>query len=806
MRARAPGSPAVDMSAALKPLPFPDAVVATRASSPEPWQRGSLRSALHPQWLLSTVNGYRLPVEVVIDHDAVVDVGGVTLGHPRLVVDALTRRVVALAALNHATRRRFNDRGLLSLLYALDWHVRWRLSMGIGCNAGLERRHFDDYVRRLRGTGVACLVPIARRMADLAVAEAEAARTGFRADGSRWSKLDGERLAGSLGVTSDALLCNPSLRLDTTRRFGDLVDISPQGGRVGSGRPLSVRSVQKLLEPWHVLADMSARGFLPHDPLGFSPFDEGVNKIERVSERNGATGSRLAIAPPYFLALLDAAARWVLDYAPHLLHALATMRDDPDFRDAGRHGGKGTRARRIALSLALIERLPPDMPRLGLSWQPQTAAALGCDPPAIPMVRAVTHLMTACMVIVAGLGARSISDALALRVGCVTEPDPGAYDLALHQEEGIRDLDAMPVPLVVALAVRVLEELTADTRAATGDNQLFRFVRRPWAMSMEDPDRGVASGFPTKGYLTNFAAANGLPPADPETFAALTGDQLRLGFAVAYHHVAPGLPTEALTRALGQFNPMDTLSYVERSLPGAAARVAELVRARESTYRDAAGQAAIDELRSLLGDLRSRAEGFEAVRCDAALRLVRGIVDGVDLPGGAGGERLVLDVQAVVDRVSRRVRLGGRNHPEAERDELWSELRSFVRSHRIDVVPGRHAHCACRPGNAADLAKARCRDAAREALPWDDSLRADAAADRPDHAHAGMVPCLTCDHGAAFAADRAVVGAECARLAGGGGPAETGSARAARLARLAELRAVAAGAAPSGRRIAWATR
>lgn len=795
----AAGATLADLVAELGPIPLPDALIATRANSLEGWVRAGSRDISHPQWLIATKDVYGRLVERCMDHDAVVHPGGVKLCDSRLGADALTHRLVALATMGHSTARRFSSGRSIELLYSLDWFTRWRLSLGLWCNSALEQRHFEDYLKQLRGAPtIAYVVPIVGRIKDLAFAEAEAAQRGYRADGSRWVRLDGPSLANHLGITQDSLLSSPSLREKAVCMLGELLDVPTKAGRLRSETSLSVRRVQQLLVVLDVLQDMSTRGLLRHDPLRFLPFDREERTVSKLASRNGAEGWKLGIAPPYFLALLDAAARWVIDYAPVLLNALETMRDDPILRATGGNAARARFAQRQVLSQALDESLPPGMPKIALSWKLDIAAML-CDE-RISMKAAVTHLMSACFILIAGLGASSVADALRIRVGCVKEVGLGLFELAIRVEEGVRDLDAMPVPLVVAIAVRVLEALTADTRAVTGSDLLFMFVRCPWKMSASDADRNLRLEFPQKGYLVEFAAISGLPPADPETFAALTGDQLQLGFAIAYHHVIPGLPTEALTRALGQYNPMDTLDYVERSLPGAAARVSELIRGRQSAHRDAAGQAGIDDLRDLLHQLQSRSNAFEAVRCDDVLRLLKGIVDGADLPGGAGGERLVLGIQEIVDEVRRRVRLRGRNHSEAEREELFAELKQFARTIRIDRVPGRHSRCF-RPITTDGLPEARCKRNALKTLPWNGAPQGDANPDRPDYKHAGIVTCSGCNHGAAFAPELAVVDAECARVAGGGGIAETDSAKKGRLARLAELRAARAAGTPSGRRI-----
>ena len=791
-----------DMAAFLEPMRLPAIILSTRASAAAPWAVGPDRDALHPHWLVQSKDQYGRPVAALIDHDVVVGVGGVTLDGEGMEADALTRRLVTLAALNGTTSNRFDTRSLLSLLRSFDWHTRWRLSLGVACNADLGRHHFDEHLRILReAVTVAHVVPIMRRIADLITSMAAETSTAVDGEPLDQGKFDSSQLARRLGITRHSLTKEASLMTAINCGLGGGVCVDPEDGRTKPAKTLSVRRVKNLVLPWRVLADMSQRGLLPHDPLCFSPFDAAEDSIHKVSERNGTGGSVLAIAPPYFLKLVNAAALWVLDYAPVLLSALSSMENHPSLRANRRVNSVSAAANRIALSRSLDGSLPVGMPRLLLSWPEATGGTRYVSDGRMPMSRAIRHLMTACMVIVASLGARSITDVLQLRVGCIARDASGEYLLALHLADDIRDLDAMPVPWIVAQAINVLGELTAGTRAATGDDRLFRFHHRPWTITEGNAGRKGFIAFPCNGYLVDFASANGLPVVDPETGAPLTGDQLRLGFAVAYHHVVPGLPLEALTRALGQFGLPDTEAYVTRVLPGAAARVAELIRSREATHRDAAGQAGVAELRALLRDLQSRRDGFEAARCDEVLRLLGGIVSGSDVPGGPGGERLVLGVQSMVDTARRHVRVLGRNHPEAEKQELQAVFRRYAESHPLKLVPGGYLHCACRTGNPADLAGARCLTPEVGRPAWMDAPPTGDTAEGPDFSRAGIIPCLYCIHGAAFAADRLILDAECARVAGSGGPAETDAAAGARLARLTDLRAARARAAPSGRRV-----
>ena len=226
----------------------------------------------------------------------------------------------------------------------------------------------------------------------------------------------------------------------------------------------------------------------------------------------------------------------MMDYGPHILRALALLRDDPLLDRLVVCRSERRRRPRYALMQELDDASPEGMPRVFLGWWRCKGDEEGGGQPRLDLTRALQHLLTAGLVVIAGLGCRTASEALQLKVGCVSQPETGLYELAVRIIDGVRDLDAMPVPPLVAYAVEILCRLTAATRKATGG------------------DEKLSVGFPPDGYLRDFAAINGLPATDPETGTPLDIAQLELGFAMAYFHVPRALPLEALSRALGQFD------------------------------------------------------------------------------------------------------------------------------------------------------------------------------------------------------------------------------------------------------------
>ena len=779
-----------EVSEILAAFPMPDAIVGTKVAGQTDWCRAEGRSLDHELWVVRTEgkrSGGRDPT-YTLAFNAVVDLGGVTLAEDRFLRDVLTRKLVCLTVLNRACRRRYNAKGLSRLCLSFDWQVRHRLSLGVERNADLTPQHFNDHLTRLRDQGIAHLVPLESRIHDLA----ERDRAGCDGEGPDVRpKLGLHQVACELGITANA----PGLRALLVAALGNRIASAAapveRAARKQKQAGQSVRAMRLNIQPWVVLADLSQQGLLKHDPLGFDPFADQRESAALVAARNGRSSSRLAIAPAYFLKVMRAAAIWVTEYSGPILKAVTIMREDPAL-----HGTKNGRSRpiRLAKSEAFDRYLPDGMPRLLLSWA--RPIRRDCEPAGarISLNTAVSHLMTACFTVIAGLSARSMEETLGLKRGCVNERGKsGLFELSIYAAGMSRNFDAMPVPAIVAAAVSVLERLTARTRSKTAEEYLFRYVRD--YVSRNGGETFVF--FPKRNYLQDFAAISGIPATDPETFASLSGPQLKLGFATAYHFVVPGAPTDALSRCLGQYDPEVTRRYVYGTLAGHVGSLKRRIDAAVATHRAASGDGHLEEMRTLLRDLEARQGVFERVRCEALVARAQGILAGVDVPGGNGGRKLVEDLGELSREIQTRVRLGGRNDPDAAKGPLMATLQEFARKRQLNPVPGGGAYCTCRPHDPSDLAQAECeKRRLAEARPWLGAVGADASDGLPNYAHADLSACYGCVFAAVFADNRRVGEKECERLSHAVRYAAEQDRRVFLEAKLAELRSKLAAVAP----------
>ncbi len=799
---------ATEVDRILLAYPIPAAITGTKqARGDAEWCTGDRRSLLHPHWMLRTADGakQRHNIDFYVGFDAPVDFGGVLLSSPGLTHDVLTKKLVLLAMLNGTAGNSTEAEAVRRVALSMDWFTRWRLNSGISCNTDLRRDDFERFKVAMKAPHVVRLVSIDERVTRL-LAMIEAGEPwpgqspgGTDAAGSTIHEtLDFDAVAAQLGVTAESLHSAGAVldRLVAAHGGGSGTDqgtSAPPGIEMRPRRDALARSawsIDQLLKPWRIMQDLSVRGVLAHDPLRFDPFAETTVAV--VAAAHGAQFTRTGgISPPYFFSILAACATWVLDYSGPLLRAVALMRDDS--RLHGYYPSGNQCGRRLEMSMALDSELPVDMPRLWLAWLPPVDPSDVRTAGRISLMVAVSHLMTACLLLVAGLAARTIKEVLALKAGCILRPAPGLFELSIQVDGRLRELDCMPVPAIVAHAVEVLEKLTAGTREKTGEDWLFRYrrdyVRRPDEAAQTLP----YLGFPKPKYIPRFLAINGLRALDPSTSAWLVGSDMRKGFAVSYHYVVPGASEDALTRFFGGWDPARMRAYVHGRLPGRISELQDQIRARRRVHGASTGEADaawLREAETMLADLRRRAQAFDEVRCEAFVERMLRIVDGVDLPAGKGGARLVGEAGDMVAGAQARARLGASNHPDAERQALWAILHGSAATHALEHVPGGHTHCTCRANNEEDLAAAVClRRRAADPVAAMPGLSPTSPDGMADHAYSGLVPCARCEHGAAFADDRAVGRAMCGRVADAAARAPSADARAASEALLEEIRA-----------------
>lgn len=750
---------------------LPASVIATKPDATfKDWIGGDGRSFSHNYWRLCTTDLTKKYHNVVFNchFDVPVDYGGVRLSDDEALHDCLSKKLLCIAALTTGLGgKKVNAEGTVKLCGIFNNLVRWRRGIGLNRNSLLTAQHFDGYVALLAGEALD-IVPVLDRL-DRLVADVAAGRLTFpikRATRSRAGggcgkirlSLDWHALAALLGVSMKSITYSGEFRAELIDRSQHLCPSQAEELAAVIARKRApergVRSAEALktvLSVWTYLDHFSGSGWLDHDPIQFPPFK--ARPLDSIADQIGRAGERTTtIHPQSLLRLLDSAAKWALDYAPHILTAVEAL-------EASKLSWKGKWQARLNASAALDVGLPAGMPKLWLGWLADSTLGTG-DVPRLLLADAVAHLLTACAILIGAFGGRRVGEITSLRAGCIEEAKPGLYELTIYIEKTLQDLDRIPVPAMLKAVVGTLERLTARTRKATGEAWLFRVLRT----SLKTPSYIDPM---LSRRMAQFAKFEGLMAEDPG-FAMLKPHQLRRAFAVVYYHGYLGASLDSLSRFLRHSDPEMTRIYINEILPGAMGRLREEIAARTGEALAAMGDEErqwLASAKSLLKDLEDRSATFDDVRCEAMTHRLLQMWDGTEAPIGRGAARLYADLDAMAASSATDVRVGPRsNDPDAMRLPFEASLKRYVAKHRLDPVPGHAAHCLCRPGNKTDLAEAEClKERAGHRRPWSPDTPPGTGS-APDHSFSGMYVCLRCAHCAAFSDNQQVIAAQERRL------------------------------------------
>ncbi len=295
-----------DVDETMRAFSVPKSIVRTRATDDSAaWCEGDDRDLMHDRWEIRTTN----PKEKrngahIIHFHSVVGPGGKKLSDDGLLVDALTKRCACLAILNGATGRRRNTAtAAFRFSYSFDWHVRFRLSLGLSTNAELREGHWETFLSRLASRDVLDLVPIDSLIEKLikglfgrypdVVGDGQS-EGAIRAESSECpAAMSYAMMAAQLGVTATSIFRSERVHSILVQalgeafvggsRHGDACDADEDAGfdnvpeRIETAR--SRWSIVQLTDAWRVLSMLSRRGALPHDPIGHHPFGKGQRGV-----------------------------------------------------------------------------------------------------------------------------------------------------------------------------------------------------------------------------------------------------------------------------------------------------------------------------------------------------------------------------------------------------------------------------------------------------------------------------------------------------------------------------------------------
>ncbi len=756
----------------------PDALLATRPDSASTTTfEGSAADLRHNVWLVSTDDpSKKRNPERILAFDQVIDVRGVRISDRVHLHDNLSLKIWMLETMRGQYLPQQTASHLASLFLAAIWVLRWRTSLPIQRFSEVSEPLFEDFCCRLK-TGAMGLVPWEERLAAFCDEVSDGSREWPISTSGNRIRTDSTALAEALGLTIKVAMVERTYVAAVRAAAGRLASLGNLSAAAkeddvlseesSEERALTPGSVRRYLRFWSDFRHLSSLGIIAHDPLPFDPF-RSVTMDERTLHIGPAgRGRTKTLASEQWVRLLDAAARWVLDYSSPILRvcegAMAVERECATMSAAGRK----YRIRPVVTRL-IEEHFPakPGRPTLLPIWYRSGGASVA-EVTGVALNEAVRMIVAACIILIGGLTARRVGELDSLQVGCGTKDEFGNLWMSSYIEKTVRDIDQIPAPAMVGVAIALLEQLSASGRQRTGE---------PWLANIDRPNTELGRFTERVGYkltwrtlLNEFAAINGLIDKNDNDGWRYSPHQLRRAFAIYYFHGNRFANLDALSRFLRHYDPEVTRLYIEEISGGRLGQLSEIAKAhaRKAEGLEAAAKrsssaamearaalAVAQDARSADQSIRDRRGEFEDVRQMTQTERILEVYDGEEEPIGYGAAGLHDDLEELVEKARLHVRLerpSANGSPAEVREALPALLAEYVKTHYLEPVSGGFAHCRCRPGVAADLRAAVCliSKAARTGSANDQ---------RPDSAYASIEVCLgSCPHGLALSENERVV-------------------------------------------------
>ncbi|WP_017965220.1 tyrosine-type recombinase/integrase [Rhizobium leguminosarum] len=719
--------------------------ICVECTKPELTSKKSFRDITHNYWKVRWADDGRVPNPFFwLSIDSVVDRGGIRLSDPGRLDDLLMKKLILLDQLE-STRLPGRDH-VNSVSRHFDWQVRWRLSIGFDDNGMIDRHHFDhlcDLVRRADP-----LVPIFERLdwfwkrvedelVDLAIL--------YRDGDNVHNRLQWDVLASEIGTTSSVLSRNPAFVSEMLDRISS--SNSPVAAQLvqalrtnnqayAQPNQYAQQTIRNIFRPWHVIWDISKSAKIQQNALVFDPFEKkSLRKLARELSSKKPPGRTKTLYPEDFIRLMSSAANWAFENGEYIIAAVGLLRD--------RKWGSYPQRERKLLEEYMDAIRPAGAPALFMGWH-STFKITGDRKARLDVGTALKLLMTACGILIGGLGARRSNEIGALRTKCV-QFERGNYRLTSYISKTVKDLDDIPVPRLVAEAVSLMEKINAQVGETT-----------PWLFQVRKNTGFVE--FNLTANMKEFVDYLELEPPEGSESWEIAAHQLRRGFALLYFYGYELHDLDSLSHFLRHFDPEMTRIYVTEIVAGAITSLRDEMRARIEVGRanlDAETLAWIETAKKQLAEMEDLVAEFEDVAMGVYAHRVLSLHKGTDTAIGKGSRRLYSDVHAIAELAAADVRIGSAaNDNEAFEEAFIVRAKQQAFNRFLRPVPGGVAHCTADPSNEDDVATAECAKAAEHsAEPWSDIQRPACI----NFAFSGAYPCLGCDHGAALNHNQKIV-------------------------------------------------
>lgn len=214
-----------------------------------------------------------------------------------------------------------------------------------------------------------------------------------------------------------------------------------------------------------------------NDAIQFTPFPASSIRIE--ANKLGRAASRTRTIPVKQAAtLIERSIRWVIDYSPALLDLKDYADSLFDSKDEFLSQKMEVKIQSIALPNSVIGSPFPILigMKMPLTYECQDEVAQGVMlRQGMTLQLALNYLLTACATVIAAFSGRRAAEILGLKAGCIEYDEAEKPWMKVFIYKTLQSEAIIPIPEVVAAAVKVLERLSNRARAATDTPYVFQF-------------------------------------------------------------------------------------------------------------------------------------------------------------------------------------------------------------------------------------------------------------------------------------------------------------------------------------------
>lgn len=296
----------------------------------------------------------------------------------------------------------------------------------------------------------------------------------------------------------------------------------------------------------------------------------------------------------------------------------------------------------------------------------------------------VFDIAIACWIVIAAFSARRKSEIYDLRDDCIYGDDKGGWSLHIYIAKTLKRREWVPIPNMVARAIKILRAISFDARIATGTDHLFQW---------QSPD-GTIIKLDVTSHLDRFAAKVKVPLYTPKMGEPIkwhfSPHQFRRFFAILYFYRFDGATIETLSHHLRHFNVEQTRRYVMED----------------------------PELAAIWLDVEWGYKG----------EFARSIVAGERSVAGAAGNKLKKTARLHIDKFRKLLWV-------VSVDRISASVRLVMERGGLVLTPTPWVTCTC-PRTAAAASRAACRG----------NGSGDRGAVGPNFASAGPAVCGKCPH------------------------------------------------------------